>query len=250
MKKYISVFGLIARGSIYKIIICFILMLISEILLFSFKLEKAINLHSTGFSMSQLETLIDNSFIKWVFTLGFVIVTFYLCIIGTEYGNSQTSYTIKRLRISERNVFFCQAVYNTIIFISLWAVQALTVFILCLRYVHTSPEEVIGNQTVFLAFYRNDLLHNILPLSDILVWIRNIFIALGLGFTSAEFTYKQRRKKLGATVIAFALYTIFFFSKELANTFNSYLTIIVSIIIIGETLYTVYKKDEEVVSNG
>lgn len=250
MKKYISVFGLIARGSIYKIILCFILMMASEILLFSIKLENAINLHSMGFSMSQLENLIDNSFIKWVFSLGFILVTLNLCVMGTEYGNSQTSYTIKRLRISERNVFFCQAVYNTIIFISLWAVQALTVFILCLRYVHTSPEEVIGNQTVFLAFYRNDLLHNILPLSDILVWIRNIFIALGLGFTSAEFTYKQRRKKLGATVIAFALYTICFFSKELINTFNSYLTIIVSIIIIGETLYTVYKKDEEVVSNG
>lgn len=250
MKKYLSVFGLIARGSIYKVLACFILLISSERILFSVKLNEALKLYSLDFSMHQLETLIDKSFISVCFATCFVLIVLSLCLMGSEYSNSQISYTIKRLRISERNLFFCQTVYNIIIFISLWAVQAFTVCILSFQYVHIAPSEVVGNQTIFLAFYRNDLLHNILPISDITVWIRNIFTAIALGFTAAEFPYKQRRKKIGATIIAFALYTICFFTKELANTFNTFITIVVSIAIIGETLYTVFKQDEEVSDNG
>ncbi len=250
MKNYLSVFGLIARGSIYKVLICYILLMTSEILIFSAKLKDALKLYSLDFSMKQFETLVDNSFISWCFAICFILIVVALCLMGSEYSNSQISYTIKRLRISERDLFFCQTIYNIIIFISLWAVQAFTVCMLSFQYVHLAPEEVIGNQTIFLAFYRNDLLHNILPISDIWVWIRNIFTAIALGFTAAEFPYKQRRKKIGATIIAFALYTIFFFVKELANTFNVFITIVVSIAIIGETLYTVFQQDEEVSDNG
>lgn len=250
MKKYLSVFNLFARGSLYKVLICFILMVSAEAILFSIKLNETLNLYYSGFQLNQLETVIDNSLIELIFTVCFILITWILSVMGTEYGNVQTSYTIRRLQISERKYFLCQATYNSLIYIIFWAVQTFTVFILCTVYIYSAPENMVGNQTLFLAFYRNGLLHSLMPISDIGLWIRNIILAIGMGFTTAEFPYKQRRKKFGATVIAYGLYIIIFFTMELSDTFNLFLTTIVSIIIIGETLYTMLIEDEEVATSG
>lgn len=245
MKKYISVFGLIARSSIYQIILTLIGMTAAEAIIFCNKLNYALRLYSMEFSMEQLEDVIDKSMINWFLPLCLIIITLSLCIAGSEYSNTRTSYTIRRLSISEREFFFCQATYNTLVYIILWAVQTAIVFALCSWYITMAPAETVGNQTVFLAFYRNDLLHSLMPISEISVWVRNIFLAVGLGFAAAEFPYKQRRHKNSVTAIAFVLYAIVFFSREIGNLFNSVLMIFVSICIIAETLYTVFKQDEE-----
>ncbi len=244
MKKYLSVFGLIARGSIFKILTTSALMVAAEMILFYNRLNYALRL-SEEFTMENLETVIDRSFIIWVFPICALIITLLLFITGSENSNTRTGYTIQRLSISERGFFFCQATYNSLVYIIFWAIQAVTVFGLCVWYAKTAPADYVGNQTVFLAFYRNEFLHNILPLSDTATWVRNIFLAAGLGFAAAEFPYKQRRHKNSITAIALLLYTIVFFSRELGNIFNAVFMSLVSICIIGETLYTVFKNDEE-----
>ncbi len=245
MKKYSSVFGLIARGSVYEIITTMVLMVIAEIILFYNRLNHALRLVSADFSMEKIETVMDQSLIKWVFAVGAIIITLSLFIMGSENNNTKTNYTIRRLSISEREFFFCQATYNTLIYIILWAVQTALVFGLCIWYTNSAPENTIGNQTVFLAFYRNEFLHSLLPLDDAAIWVRNIALAIGLGFAAAEFPYKQRRHKNSTTAIALLLYAIIYFGRGIGDLFNAVLTIMLSLAIIGETLYTVFKNDEE-----
>ena len=244
MKKYLSVFGLFARGSVYKVLITTVLMAIAEFIVFYHKLKYAIRL-SAEFSMEHLETIIDQSMINWIFPLCALIITLTLFITGSENNNAKTGYTIRRLSISEREVFFCQTIYNILTYIFLWAVQAVTVFGLCVLYTNSAPTDAVGNQTIFLAFYRNELLHSIIPISDMSIWIRNIFIAIGLGFAAAEFPYKQRRHKNSITAIALLLYIIVFFSSGIGNFINSFMLSFVSICITAESLYTVFIKDEE-----
>lgn len=249
MKKYLSVFGLIARSSIYQIIATLVCMTVAEAILFYSKLDSALRFYSMGFSMDRIEDIIDRSMINLLFPLCLIIITLSLCITGSEYSNTKISYTIRRLSISEREFFFCQATYNAFMYTLLWAVQAAVVFGLCSWYAATAPAEAVGNQTVFLAFYRNELLHSLMPISEISVWIRNIFLVVGLGFAAAEFPYKQRRRKNALTVVALALYAIVFFKLEIGNLFNSVIMILTSVCVIAETLYTVFSKDEEIIND-
>ena len=145
--------------------------------------------------------------------------------------------TLDRLSISERCVFACQAVYNTFIYLFLWAVELAVCFGLCVYYTKAMPDAVIGNQTIFLAFYRNELLHALLPLSDVFVWIRNIFLIFGLSIATAEYPHKQRHKKIGASAIVMAVFTVIFFKTEPVNSFNTAIIIVTGIINAIEMFY-------------
>ena len=59
-----------------------------------------------------------------------------------------------------------------------------------------------GSQTIFLAFYRSELLHSLIPLEEISRWVRNGVMALGLGACAALEPFLQRRKELPWEILA------------------------------------------------
>ena len=180
--------------------------------------------------------------ISLLFGAAFILISVALCLPGTSFS-SKTGYTLDRLSISPRAIFFCQAVYNLFVYVILWAIQLGICFGLCVYYVKKAPAELVGNQTVFLAFYRNSLLHALLPLADIWTWIRNAFLLIALSIATAEYPYKQRQKKLGFSAIAMVLFAVLFFKTEIVNSFNTILTVIVAIINIIEMLYVFFSED-------
>ena len=81
-------------------------------------------------------------------------------------------------------------------------------------HINTLGAEMTSIQSIFLAYYRNDFLHCILPLDEISGWIRNILMVLCLGYASADFPYRRRYGRLGMNIVFLSVMTLMFFISE------------------------------------
>lgn len=236
----------IARSTIYKILAMLILLVCAEWFMFRFSLNFALASADAGLGMAALETLISRSSITWVFAVCFVVMAAFLSKTGCEYGSKQ-GYTLRRLSVSERNVFVWQSIYNSFCFFMLWSVQTLLAYALCKLYLAKVDPMLTSGQTIFLAFYRNNFLHSLLPLSEVSRWIRNILLLGCLGLAAAHFPYRQRRGKVGVTIIAMTSLSLVFFSRAIGSLGNDILIIILSIANAAGVLDNVFRgsADEE-----
>ncbi len=239
VKKHLSVFMLMARNTIYKILGLFVLMAAVEGSLVYSRLKQG----DTGDSFN-LELVISESHILWVFGIGFVLITIMLSMTGCEFS-SKLGYILKRLSISERWIFFWQSIYNTICYLLFWMVQILIVFGLCNLYVKMAPEGYVTNQTVFLAFYRSDFLHSLMPMEDIAYWVRNMIIVVALGICSAHYPMVQRRGSKLWEIIPLAGSVIVFFVGELGEMYSFVMTIACSVCAVGAAIFHIFIFEEE-----
>lgn len=239
MKKQLSVFNLMATSSIYKITGLFGIMGIIEFFLFRMIMMAGPDPSTNTF---HIEYVFEKSRSFWVFAAALVIMTVFLCLTGYETSSKQ-GYTLKRLSISEKEVFVIQALYNTLCYFLLWSIQLLIVFLLGYYFVRKAPAEYVTNQTMFLAFYRNDFLHALLPFEDILIWLKNILLFLSLGICSAGFTMAQRRGKRAFELLVILGTTILLFIAPLGKMYRTIFTIVISIPCISMTILRVLKKE-------
>lgn len=157
-------------------------------------------------SVKGLEAILDDTPIPLIFGFTLVILTVILCIQGTAFS-SQTSYTMARLSISEKSTFVWQAAYNSLAILLFLAAEGVLMFGLCSWYEASSG--VATEQSVFLALYRNEFLHNMLPLHDISRTVRNICYTVGLGTSAAYYTYRQRNGNASYTVVIMLIYVVY-----------------------------------------
>ncbi|MBE6020547.1 MAG: hypothetical protein IJC41_07230 [Firmicutes bacterium] len=245
MKKYLSVIMLSARSSIYKVFPVMILMIAAQYFLFSKKLSLAsVSEGSIAGSFPSLEMVIFESRIMWVLFAAFLVITFFLCRTGCEFKNKQ-GYTLKRLRISEKGVFFCQALYNSAVYLILWGIQIMTALWFCHMYMSEPVFGDLGSQTVFAAFYRNDFMHSILPLAEFGIYIRNAVLAVALGAASAVFPYKQRMGKIGFEIILLTAACLLFFVVEMGSIDFTGLMIMICLFVTFMTVRFVMGKEDE-----
>ena len=239
MKKHLSVFNLMATSSIYKITGLFAIMGIIEFILFRMVLFAGPDASTDTF---HIEYVFQNSRVFLVFAAALVLLTVLLCLTGYETSSKQ-GYTLQRLSISEKQVFGIQALYNTLCYFLFWSVQLLIVFLLSFYFVKKAPEMYVTNQTLFLAFYRNSFLHGLLPFEDTMIWIKNIFLFLGLGICSAGFTMAQRKGKRAFELIILLVSTIFLFSSPLGAQEGPIIALGISLACIWLTSLRVRKKE-------
>lgn len=221
MKKHLSVLMLAARGTIYKILALILVMGVLEVALFSIAL---------GGTVLSLEQVTAQSGVPLVLGVCFVLISALLCLNGCEFSSRQ-GYTLRRLSVSERSVFFWQSVYNTMCFLLLWGAQLGITLALCGLYMSRVDPPMSSGQTVFLAFYRSDFLHSLLPLEEWSLYARNIAFAIALGASSSALGIRQRyghvRKDVSAVLlIALAL---IFFPSELGSGWSNMLLLCVAL---------------------
>lgn len=243
MRKHLSVLGLWARCSLYKILGVLAVMGITEYMLFYFTIQKECLVYKVTDTFSRPEFIIDRSGVFICFASAFLIITVLLSVYGCQYG-SKTGYTLRRLSVNEKYVFLYQAIYNLLVYLLLWTFQVILCFLMLKDYVFRVPAEFLGDQSLFLAFYRSDCLHSILPLSDGMLWARNALLLVTLSIGAAEFPYLQRRGKKSATVIALSLYTVALWKQELSPLGRLISTIFVAIVVIYATCYQLFFKEE------
>ena len=125
------------------------------------------------------------------FAAGVLACQMLLCICFGS--NSRFGYTLRRLRISERQVFVWSFVGDLLCFLIVWCVQIICAAGLMLLY-QRSAGYTSGAQGVFVDFYRNSTLHGLLPLADGFVVGRNIAFLLLLAASTAYLQQRQHRK--------------------------------------------------------
>ncbi|MEA5012087.1 MAG: hypothetical protein VB100_10260 [Angelakisella sp.] len=209
MKKYLSVFELMARSTIYRILILLVAMAAVEGALFWFAVQKNY----------WLEETFNQSRVSWAYAAFFVLLTATIAMTGCEHG-AKTGYTLRRLQISEMSVFLCQATYNIFCYFIFWTSQVFIVYGLFHFYTATADASSLGAQSLFLAFYRNDFLHSLLPLDEVSRYVRNGILILCLGITSAYFPVCQRAGKAGKELIVLVCVVLLFFASSMGGLAN------------------------------
>lgn len=189
MKRYLSIFQLLARSSLYRLLALFLLMGLIQFGLFSNVLSAQVSLRSCN-----LESAIADARLSWVFTLGALLSFILLAAVGCDLGSRQR-YTLRRLPVSEKKLFLCQSVYNSLSYFLLLAAELLITLLLCKLYLAKGDPDLINSQTLMLASYRSPFFHALLPLSDQLLWWRNLLLILSMGIVTALIPYHQRRSR-------------------------------------------------------
>jgi hypothetical protein len=252
MKRYCSVFGLPIRATLGRILAVLIASAVVQLLRFRSVLQEAQSAYEAVRDLPDLspsfplfEHLLDESRPGAFLACAFLLITLFLCLPGTGYS-SRTGYTLKRLQVSEHTVFVLHAVYAALAYLLLLASQLAVVFVCAQAYRAAVPTELFSNQFLFLAFYRHDLLHALLPLEDLMLWIRNAVLLAAVSLVTAEFSYKQRRRSFGWTAVVLPLCCVWFFPTGLDDRYTVGVLIVAVLIVGAELIYTLTTPDEEV----
>ena len=236
MKKYLSVFMLIARCSIYKVFGLLILMAGCEFLAFSCKLSAGKG------DLYVLEDVFSGGFCDLIFFICAAVLLFLLSRMGTFKG-VKTMYTLSRLSVSKKCVFWIESLYDTLCFIILWLFQVVLAVGLCYYYIHAAGSESATEQTIFLAFFRNVFLHSLLPFDEPFSLICNLLLALVIGITIAQIPWSERSNKMSF----FTLYIIFvvhnIFLREAGDLWQPAIICIAAVIVIANAIYFTFKKE-------
>ncbi len=244
LKKHISVWMLYNRFTFWKLLIILTVMSTVQVILFHTVMMKELFYAELDLSVIALETIIKRCRMGWIFAAGFILYTIVLSGTGCTFG-SRCGYTLKRLSVSEKTVFIWQSVHNALSYILLWAVQMGVSVMVCLWFAQKA-EAHITVQTIFLAYYRSDLLHALLPLDDIFIWIRNFLLCIGLGIASAAFPYRQREGKFGGEIVVLVCLSLVWFVSGLGNYQLDGLLLSGFTITAAEAIYHVFTPEEDV----
>ena len=199
MKKYASVFALYARSTMYRSLAVTLLGGAAQVLLLLLRLKTK--------APALPEDCITGSGAGIALMITFLLLTAVLCVPGAAPG---TKYTLSRLRVSEGAAFWLHTLSNAVIYLFFWAAE-IAVFAGFTQYFIAARSPAAGAQALFLATYRTDLFHSLLPLRDWVLWLRNGLFIVSLSLACAETPFLARRKRYSFTgVPAAALVCVFF----------------------------------------
>ena len=237
MKKYVSVFSLMAKNSIYQIVGLLLLLVAADGALAWYWVCVQ------GYGLSNLFRSGNGGF-------GLVLVVIFALIAAVQirrgdiYSGSQ-GYTVQRLAISEKAVAVLHILYNMLCWLILWGVQVLTVFVICKVCCRYGAGGSSANQQLFLLFYINPLLHSLLPMEDALAWIANVVMIAELSVASAYWAVLRREKKGIGNLLVVYWAVLLLFRRELGSFISNMLIIVGFLILIVIDCYRMFWRKKE-----
>ncbi len=224
MKQYVSVFMVMLQSIWKKLIAILAVLAVTEAALFI--LASRQNLW--------IEDIIDAGRLSWFFSAALLALT---VVLSTSLsGNTRQSYTLQRLALSGRTVFCLQTLVNLTALLLLWAVQLMTALLLCKIYLSrqlASADHSLDfcQQSVFLAFYRNNFLHNLFPMESLTRWMRNLTLFAALATLTAKGTCQpQTGKKIPLMPLIAAAAVILSFQHEIGTYYMIYMDVAFTLI--------------------
>lgn len=148
--------------------------------------------------------------------VSFVLLCFILS--NTLTGKvGKPIYTIQRLRVTEKEFFKLNWIYNTIVFLTYVGFQALAILLMILIYNQSGCGNG-GPQNIMMALYRTPFFHSVVPMENWLLVVRNICYIWSLGVVTA---FKSQKSREGEAVYGFyfvAIYVALTFIYDPMNT--------------------------------
>lgn len=235
MKSSFSVFLLFLRHSVWKVLLLLAVMAGVELGLFA-----ALTPDPAAHSLEACLAACGRP-LGIVLLTGFVSLGCLLLADGAG-GKHRLSYTLDRLAVSPRAVLACQAVYNLLAWLLFGAVQA-TALLGCF-WLYQQQGGYVGPQTVFLACWQNELVHSFLPMEDVVRWLRNLVLALGLAVTTACSSAQLRQKNKPIAFCVLVGGTMATFVQPMGQPIDMLLILFI-LVITGAALYYALEEEED-----
>lgn len=214
MRKHLSIFMLIVRSSIYKVLLVFLAMAAAEAALVAIMQDV---------KESLLFELVDQSHLFFVYVAATALVQIIMLGVCTS-GSARPRYTLARLSVSEKTVMLWHWLCGALCFIALWLWQMLLVYAFALWHHAAASPDVVSHQSIYLATFRSEFLHSLLPLDDVSRIARNIVMAISMGGVNAASAFKMRRgkKALFGSAFLIALYVGVFRAEHFEISYDAF----------------------------
>jgi len=153
----------------------------------------------------------------WAVIFTVAMVACSLILIDPSSKKSNTSLILLRLRVRDARLFVWDSVSNSLFFLLLWFGELLQFSALALYSDHGLTAEA-GPQGIVVVFYKLPFLHNLMPLAETGLWVRNgvCFFCMALFLAAASLSV--RHGKDGFTAAFCVPFWVFGnFNKELGE---------------------------------
>lgn len=235
MGPALALWALLARSSIYKVLAVLVVMVPAEVILFCrcIKAEWAYDI-----KYRTLTATVESSHISAVFLVALGLV--YFALVWTEGQlESRSSGTMLRLRLSDSRIFRIKTVYNVACLVLLFAVQIWLCIWMVWVYGREAETVYASPQRLFLAFYRIDFLHCLLPMAETGKWVRNILLLLSFGMEAAE---RAEKTEYAHPILLYGL-TASWFVSSMGWIATDSVCIVIYILVIAVNVRHVYKAE-------
>lgn len=248
MKQVFSMLTITVRSSFYKI--CLILtgmsMLQFGLFYYTYKKHDYSEMADTwgipyGIPWT-LESLIEESKAEVVFLAAFVLICITLAWAEGERKGVKSYYLYERLSVSKTQRFAAWAVYNFACMILLVFVQVLAVLVMGCIFNYLVPAEYESVQMYFMAFYKSEFLHSLIPMAEVWKWVRRVLLYTACSMEIAG--YACLKRKPWGMLLLMAMF-VFGFSQEIGSYGMEFLMICVSVICIVLNVYAVKVRVQE-----
>lgn len=231
MSKHFSVFMLYIRSYIDPVIGVLFLLAAAQTGLF------LLTMHNGAVS---LQDAIQSAHLFHIWLAGLILLVILL------FRRSEGGYILRRLRVSQRAVFWWHGLSCFLIFLLYWLAEVITVIALCRHFLIQTGSSV-SDPTLFLVFYQSDFLHSILPLEEVSRWIYLLTTFLTLAFMMANDAMRCRYagwQKPHSVVYLCVL--VFSFQRQLGNMTSDILLTMLNLGLLGYAIWNAYRSAEEV----
>lgn len=185
MKKTVSLFLLFLGHSAWKVLLLLAAMAGAELALF-----RALAPDPAANTLE--DCLLACGTPLRVAVLAAFVLLCLLLLTDRSKGKHRLRYTLDRLSIPPRQILVCQAVYALLAWLLFWAVQAVTLLGCC--WLYQKQGGTLGPQTLYLASWRDPLLHSFLPMEETSRLARDLILAVCLACTGACSSAQLRRQ--------------------------------------------------------
>lgn len=239
MKRYLSVFGLAARSSFWKGLALIVASAaLAGLLLYCTPGARLYYADENGMEHSyvnaySLSKLPGRSKMAAPLALGLGGLCAILAKCGGGKG-AKPGYTMGRLQVRKSTACLLWVLYDFMMLLLYWAVAALTAFlVMSLRVRNLSGSVFIGPQSLVLTVYGSSLLHNLLPMGDILAWVGNTLAMLTCAVGCVDVAVKEWRGKLGGICMGIAVVLAAAdFSLSVPNTGGHFICMVLQIVLL------------------
>lgn len=219
MNKYLSTVGLYARWNLYRIlVITLVTAALAGVLVWRYPVgtvvldENYVN-PKTGetttlvASYPRLVSVAAESRATVVCAVGFAAIVVTMSLTGCGYG-VRSEYTVRRLRVKERQAVFLWAAYHAVLLVIFWAAVAAAVYGAMTLRLHMNvggplwpEEEVPSPQSLMMLCYTDPFMHHLLPLQDAAAWASGVASVLAVALSTVLFSWRQRRGSFSVLVL-------------------------------------------------
>ena len=210
IKCFLSVLMLYAGASARRLLLIAAGMMILETGFFAVSLGKdaaAISLESAVYSV-RIPILV-------ILALTYAGFCFFLSTALTS-KTGKPEYTVRRLRISGKEVLAAGCLYDVLMFVILYGAQTAAFLLMMWIYAFKFPANM-NDLSAFMACCRVDILYSFLPMPSSFEWIRNGLKILALGILASANSVKARNSGQTFTFILAALIEAVIFIRSFTD---------------------------------